>query len=98
MCNFVQFVRWHNCTESESLELWQHLGTRRFLKMMKDGPPKAEVIAGVCPNCGETFAELKDGKIPTHDFPRPCRAVCRGSNQQPRHPDDKSLLWCDGGQ
>src|SRR3990167_814498 len=38
----------------------------------------------VCQHCGEKFATLKDGKIPTHDFPRPCRQVCRGSGLEPK--------------
>lgn len=46
-----------------------------------------------CPHCGEEFTKLKDGKIPTHDFPRPCRSVCRGSGQQPRRRDKP--LWKD---
>jgi len=31
-----------------------------------------------CPRCGATF-ETTDGKLPTHDFPKPCRRVCPGS-------------------
>jgi predicted RNA-binding Zn-ribbon protein involved in translation (DUF1610 family) len=40
-----------------------------------------------CPNadCARGFHldELRDGDIPTHDFPPPCRAVCPGSGQPP---------------
>lgn len=46
-----------------------------------------------CPHCGAEFSKLKDGKIPTHDFPPPCRAVCRGSGRQPRRKD--APLWKD---
>jgi hypothetical protein len=55
----------------------------------------------ICPHCGEIFefAALRNGAlIPTHEFPRPCRAVCPGSGQVPRNPDsDKRPLWKDGG-
>lgn len=47
-----------------------------------------------CPYCGEKFTKLKDGKIPMHDFPKPCRAVCRGSGQEPKSHDD-TPLWKD---
>lgn len=46
-----------------------------------------------CPHCGAEFSKLRDGKIPTHDFPPPCRSVCPGSKQQPRDEDDP--LWKD---
>lgn len=35
-----------------------------------------------CSHCGKEFV-LRDGKIPTHDFPVPCRAVCNGSGLEP---------------
>jgi hypothetical protein len=95
--DFNEFVERFDCTTEEQLELWQHLAVMRFTQMVKNGPPTSTVI-GVCPNCGEKFSELKDGKIPSHDFPRPCRAVCCGSGQQPRSPSDTSLLWSEGGQ
>lgn len=38
----------------------------------------------LCANCGEPFAKLNDGAIPTHDFPKPARSVCRGSGKPPR--------------
>ncbi len=49
-----------------------------------DLQPLAEVAK--CPHCGETFKveQLRDGLIPTHDFPKPCRSVCRGAGQNPR--------------
>jgi endogenous inhibitor of DNA gyrase (YacG/DUF329 family) len=47
-----------------------------------------------CPHCGEKFTKLKDGVIPTHDFPRPCRQVCRGSGEQPKQHAD-TPLWKD---
>lgn len=47
-----------------------------------------------CPHCGQEFKGLKDGKIPTHDFPPPCRAVCPGSKEEPRQHDD-TPLWKD---
>lgn len=46
-----------------------------------------------CPNCGEEFSKLNKGKIPTHDYPRPCRAVCPGAGQHPRRRD--ANLWKD---
>ena len=36
---------------------------------------------------------MKDGNIPTHDYPRPCRSVCCGSGEPPRR--RKSALWKD---
>jgi uncharacterized Zn-finger protein len=50
-----------------------------------------------CPLCGERFEKLKDGKIPTHDFPKPCRAVCRGTGQQPKA-HEATPLWKDDPQ
>lgn len=47
-----------------------------------------------CPHCGEAFTKLKDGKIPTHDFPKPCRSVCKGSGQEPKAHAD-TPLWKD---
>lgn len=51
-----------------------------------------------CPHCGELFtpAQLKSDLTPTHDFPRPCRAVCPGSGQYPRDAEsDNRPLWKD---
>jgi hypothetical protein len=53
-----------------------------------------EKPTATCPHCGEQFTRLKDGKIPTHDFPRPCRSVCRGSGEQPKQHKD-TPLWKD---
>ena len=50
-----------------------------------------------CPHCGETFCGLKDGRVQTHDFPRPCRSVCPGSRQHPKQHDD-TPLWKDDPQ
>lgn len=47
-----------------------------------------------CPHCGEEFMKLKDGRIPTHDFPNPCRQVCKGSDEQPKRHKD-TPLWKD---
>lgn len=44
-----------------------------------------------CPHCGEQFPKLKEGKIPTHDWPRPCRQVCPGSGERPRANADTPL-------
>lgn len=45
-----------------------------------------------CPHCGEQFAKLRaDGTIPTHDFPKPCRSVCRGAGKQPKAHADTPL-------
>lgn len=53
----------------------------------------------MCPHCGALFTsrELVYYKlIPTHDFPKMCRAVCPGSKQNPRNSDsDKRPLWKD---
>lgn len=40
-----------------------------------------KVKVGTCPNppCSKTVALDADGYIAYHDFPEPCRAVCRGS-------------------
>jgi ribosomal protein L37AE/L43A len=46
-----------------------------------------EATMAECPHCGESFNKLKNGKIPTHDFPKPCRQVCRGSGLDPRDGD-----------
>jgi hypothetical protein len=51
-----------------------------------------------CPHCGDEFTKLKDGKIPTHDFPRPCRAVCPGSGEEPKAHKDTPLWKDDPGQ
>lgn len=51
-----------------------------------------------CPHCGEKFTSLKDGSIPTHDFPRPCRSVCPGSGEEPKARDDTPLWKDDPGQ
>ena len=54
-----------------------------------------------CPHCGELFGYSKTmtaeicGKIPTHDYPKPCRSVCPGSLQQPRSIEDRRPLWKD---
>lgn len=48
----------------------------------------------VCPHCGEEFTKLKEGCIPTHDFPKPCRSVCPGSGERPKLNND-TPLWKD---
>lgn len=53
-----------------------------------------KISVAKCPHCGESFKALKDGKIPTHDFPKPCRQVCRGSGQYPKSRED-TPLWKD---
>ncbi len=51
----------------------------------------------MCPHCGELFpqSQLVGGRlIPTHDYPRPCRSVCPGTEQNPRNPEtDHRTLW-----
>ena len=37
----------------------------------------------LCPHCEAAFPALDNGHIPTHDFPKPCRAVCQGSGKPP---------------
>lgn len=56
-------------------------------------PPTVRNFAE-CPNCGEKFTRLRDGKIPTHDFPKPCRSVCRGSGREPKA-SKETPLWKD---
>ena len=41
-----------------------------------DGP------SGRCSHCGERMP-LKDGLLPYHDFPKPCRMLCRGAKMPP---------------
>lgn len=53
-----------------------------------------EKPTATCPHCGEKFTSLKDSKIVTHDYPRPCRSVCPGSGQQPKMHAD-TPLWKD---
>lgn len=50
-----------------------------------------------CPHCGERFSKLRGGKIPTHDFPRPCRQVCQGAGEEPKARSD-TPLWKDDPQ
>jgi uncharacterized Zn-finger protein len=65
---------------------------------MRTGFPSEQVDSRPqCPYCGERFAKLRDGKIPTHDFPKPARAVCRGSGEEPKQHDD-TPLWKDDPQ
>lgn len=52
------------------------------------GPPLPQ-----CAYCGEGFTRLKSGKIPGHDYPKPCRKRCRGSGQPPKRKE--SALWKD---
>lgn len=40
-----------------------------------------------CRHCGKSFEKSKGGKVPTHDYPPPCRSVCPGSGQDPRKRD-----------
>lgn len=47
-----------------------------------------------CPHCGARFSKLRDGNIPTHDFPQPARAVCPGAGEQPKAKTD-TPLWKD---
>jgi hypothetical protein len=46
----------------------------------------ASEVPQVCSACGAEFFGIveKDGKmlIPTHDHPKPCRAVCFGSGKE----------------
>ena len=36
-------------------------------------------MKGSCSVCGEVFELIGNGLIPYHDFPKPCRRVCKGS-------------------
>jgi hypothetical protein len=57
-------------------------------KMLKGNP------VATCRHCGEGFTKLKDGKIVSHDYPKPCRSVCRGSGHPPKEKSE-SPLWKD---
>jgi len=52
-------------------------------------------IPSMCPHCGEVFEGWPNGGlIPFHDYPKPGRAVCPGSQQNPRNPEsDGRPLW-----
>lgn len=50
-------------------------------KAAKRKPSEVET-RGRCSHCGETMA-LKDGLLPYHDFPKPCRQLCRGAKMPP---------------
>jgi len=56
-----------------------------------------KAVFGKCPHCGDRYnaQDLRDGKIPTHDYPRPCRSVCPGSGQPPRSLYDSRPLGKD---
>lgn len=50
---------------------------------------------GMCPHCGE-IVRLSEGDwlTATHDWPKPTRQVCPGSQQNPRNPEsDGRPLW-----
>lgn len=54
--------------------------------------PHMERPKATCPHCGEQFDRLRsDGTIPTHDFPKPCRSVCRGAGKPPKAREDTPL-------
>lgn len=46
----------------------------------------------MCPHCGELFFNAPIA-VPTHNYPKPTRQVCKGSGQTPRGPDDTRRLW-----
>ena len=50
-------------------------------------PPAKQPPTAWCPRpeCSEGFQEiaLREGKIPFHDFPKPCRSLCSGSLEPP---------------
>ena len=37
-----------------------------------------------CSHCGKRFSALRKGLIETHNYPKPCRAVCPGSGKEPK--------------
>ena len=47
-----------------------------------EGSEQVAPAAGLCQWCAEELP-LRDGLIPYHDFPKPCRSVCRGSKHPP---------------
>lgn len=58
----------------------------------------------MCPHCGWQYDPQEEAKrrkafnfqhVPTHDYPKMCRAVCPGAGQIPRGVDDKRPLWKD---
>lgn len=59
----------------------------------------------MCPHCGWQYDPAEEEKrrktfnhslVPTHDYPKMCRSVCRGAGQIPRNPEsDRRPLWKD---
>lgn len=48
----------------------------------------------MCPHCGELVTCGNDGLTPYHDYPKPARAICPGSQQIPRNAiSDRRALW-----
>lgn len=39
---------------------------------------------GVCTHCKQTVLLRPDGRVVTHDYPKPCRVVCPGSGDYPQ--------------
>lgn len=58
----------------------------------------------MCPHCGWTFDPADyirlepdaHERVPTHDFPRPGRAICPGTHRYPWGPTDPRPLGKDG--
>lgn len=51
-----------------------------------------------CPHCGEVWTNemlLDSKRVPEHDFPRPCRAICPGSGRFPLAANDPRPLEKD---
>lgn len=64
-----------------------------FLASLTDDASFAFLRRVRCSHCGDLFAA--DRPVPTHDFPRPGRAVCPGSGQPGREVYDRRPLGKD---
>jgi hypothetical protein len=68
--------------------------TREVAEQIVNYYAETQGDSAACPHCGEVFANdmLRDDKrVPTHDWPKPCRQVCPGSGQFPV-PDATPLI------
>lgn len=74
-------------------------------KPIENGMTQAETLAiscpelnddltGMCPHCGAIVGLSEGGLTTTHDWPKPTRQVCPGSQQNPRCAEsDHRPLW-----
>lgn len=53
--------------------------------------PKRKSVSLTCSHCGWKYTPVNDEqtiKVPTHDWPVPCRQVCPGTGRLPQYPDN----------